>query len=827
MAVAEALYQAGYISYPRTETDRFNDNTPLMDLLQLQLADTRWGAYVERLVHGGEFLWPRAGSRDDSSHPPIHPTKPDAGSLVGEQKVVYEYVARHFIACCSRDAVGHETTIRAVVGPERESFTAKGLMVSQRNFLDVFIYERWAENSLPVFTARERVEPASLLLSEGTTTAPALLTEAELIQLMDKNGIGTDATMAEHIHTIQKRKYAEKQGNFFLPSRLGIALVLAYESMGLDLAKPLLRCQMETDMRAIADGRAERDLVVSHWVQTMHRIYNHTVEQAAKLDAAVAEYFPRRGSQSTVFALDFSHCGKCEQLMDIRKEASGNLLLHCDRCQESYVLPRGNFQPQPQRCVLCKFQALLVTPPDKETSHSICPHCFSNPPQPEISSNFRCFMCSAGCPLAGKANQTEIKPCPSCTKSILLKRWNTPQGQAVGLNASYSLVCSGSPQCNFSARLPACVSATVSDERCQSCRARMISFVFKSGQVPLYIPLQHTVCAFECDPDFADLVRNSSSSRLPPRPTAANPPPLPSSAPTAASRGPARPAAEDPAAPKRRRVVQDLDPPHSFIPPAQPPPPLPRPPSVVSSFNSLRSGLAPREELRCRVHNQPCQYQANAAGVRYALCGVDPPCDFLQFLDASTDAATPRSFSTSAPASSWRQSLPQPAPPPAPTWSRPRDTQQMPSGTDSLSCPTCHQPCDRRRVVKDGPNQGRWFFKCERCNFFQFQDEVGNTNPASFRSNTFGAGAQAPSNVGAPSNNACFSCGKVGHYSSACPTGRGGPPALAIAAPSPARNKSGSGAHTLSTDADKGRPKKCGHCRAEGHTKRTCPQLQT
>ena len=56
--------------------------------------------------------------------------------------------------------------------------------------------------------------------------------EVELISLMDRNGIGTDATIAQHITTIQERAYATKDNNLkFLPTKLGIALVEgAYEN---------------------------------------------------------------------------------------------------------------------------------------------------------------------------------------------------------------------------------------------------------------------------------------------------------------------------------------------------------------------------------------------------------------------------------------------------------------------------------------------------------------------------------------------------------------------------------------------------------------------
>lgn len=54
-------------------------------------------------------------------------------------------------------------------------------------------------------------------------------TESELINLMDRNGIGTDATIASHITTIQDRSYSIKDGQQkFTPTQLGIALVEGY-----------------------------------------------------------------------------------------------------------------------------------------------------------------------------------------------------------------------------------------------------------------------------------------------------------------------------------------------------------------------------------------------------------------------------------------------------------------------------------------------------------------------------------------------------------------------------------------------------------------------
>lgn len=135
MDIAEKLYQAGLISYPRTETDAFQNGTDFHSLIQLQTHDPAWGAYATSLLQDGKFMVPKAGKNNDNSHPPIHPTKP-ADNLHGPEKAVYDLVTRHFLACCSDDAHGHETIVDINIGGEK--FTTKGVALYVISFLIVF-----------------------------------------------------------------------------------------------------------------------------------------------------------------------------------------------------------------------------------------------------------------------------------------------------------------------------------------------------------------------------------------------------------------------------------------------------------------------------------------------------------------------------------------------------------------------------------------------------------------------------------------------------------------------------------------------------------------
>jgi len=101
-----------------------------------------------------------------------------------------------------------------------------------------------------LYVSIEKLQPTSLTMEEGETSPPNLLTEADLIALMEKHGIGTDATHAEHIEKIKSRMYVGLQNDGrFLPCSLGMGLVQGYDAMGIALSKPNLRAELERDLQ--------------------------------------------------------------------------------------------------------------------------------------------------------------------------------------------------------------------------------------------------------------------------------------------------------------------------------------------------------------------------------------------------------------------------------------------------------------------------------------------------------------------------------------------------------------------------------------------------
>lgn len=200
MTIAEKLYTQGIISYPRTETNIFSKEIDLKSLVQLQVPSPEWGRFAGRVLGWGPN--PRNGKKSDQAHPPIHPTK-FVSNLTGNDKKVYELIVRHFLACVSKDATGSETI--AYINIADEEFSATGLCIYEKNYLDVYPYDRWNAKEIHAYEIGHTFEPTEISMPESQTTAPSLLTEADLIALMEKHGIGTDATHAEHINTVKER----------------------------------------------------------------------------------------------------------------------------------------------------------------------------------------------------------------------------------------------------------------------------------------------------------------------------------------------------------------------------------------------------------------------------------------------------------------------------------------------------------------------------------------------------------------------------------------------------------------------------------------------
>jgi DNA topoisomerase-3 len=199
--------------------------------------------------------------------------------LSGNMARVYDLVTRHFIASVSPDAMFKSTkvSIRIESLKEKGNFTIRGKQMVSPGFLAILLHQEYGDENdendefliedeseeiqnLPEFVVGEEYfltsankstskvgvvvsgSRATLGIKEKMTTPPSYLTESELINLMEKNGIGTDASIATHIENVQKRNYVELiTGRKMKPSKLGLVLAQGYHLIDSSLVLPQVR----------------------------------------------------------------------------------------------------------------------------------------------------------------------------------------------------------------------------------------------------------------------------------------------------------------------------------------------------------------------------------------------------------------------------------------------------------------------------------------------------------------------------------------------------------------------------------------------------------
>ena len=522
MEVADKLYQNALISYPRTETEIFKPGLDLKDLIDRQRRDPRFASFAGDLLDQPSqdpraFCSPRAGRRDDEAHPPIHPMGDGSTLSDPRQKAVFELVTRHFLACCAKDGVGRQTLVDADVGGEK--FEARGLIIDQRGWLDIYRWERWSGTQLPLLVEGQSLDiaKAKLELVAGRTQPPSLLTETDLLSKMDKHGIGTDATMADHIKTVLTREYATRANDpphVLKPTPLGRALVDAYDAMGERLNRPELRAAAEADFTSIANGKKSKDVVIAETLKTMRRCFDVVQRDVKKLDDAMRRRFGgmQQDGPAPIAIAGFAGCTcgdcGCDMQLFTRNDRPS---LRCEMCETWWPLPDRQgvrIAPRAGTCPLCQFQLVDVQFEGSDRKHPHCPHCYTAPPPGAHAGasggKMGCRDCAAaGCALATgvRGGSLAVAAC-ACGGELRLRRTPT---------AKFVLGCTDS-KCRSVAWFPSAVAAArvLEDSDCPKCSApgapvRRLKLKLPSAKVPPGTELEPTLCALCCRGEILNL----------------------------------------------------------------------------------------------------------------------------------------------------------------------------------------------------------------------------------------------------------------------------------------------------------------------------------
>ncbi|MFT4737084.1 MAG: DNA topoisomerase-1 [Cyclobacteriaceae bacterium] len=212
MSLAQKLYEAGKITYMRT--DSLNLSTEAVKGASKEITSAYGADYVENRV----FKTKSAGAQE--AHEAIRPTNFGTHSISGDgpESRIYELIWKRAIASQMADAKLEKTTATIAISTSAQQLVARGEVIKFEGFLKVYLEstdeegeDNEQQSMLPPLNVGQTLLLKEMIGKEGFSRHAPRFTEASLVKSLEEMGIGRPSTYAPTISTIQKREYVIKE----------------------------------------------------------------------------------------------------------------------------------------------------------------------------------------------------------------------------------------------------------------------------------------------------------------------------------------------------------------------------------------------------------------------------------------------------------------------------------------------------------------------------------------------------------------------------------------------------------------------------------------
>ncbi|MCB5308431.1 type I DNA topoisomerase [Yersinia massiliensis] len=321
MMMAQRLYEAGHITYMRTDSTNLSQDA--LTMVRGYIGDNFGDKYLPSA--------PNQYSSKENSQEAHEAIRPSDVNVLAEQlkdmepdaQKLYQLIWRQFVACQMTPAKYDSTTLTVQAGDFQ--LRAKGRTLRFDGWTKVMPALRKGDEdrTLPVIEVGSELDLQKLIPSQHFTKPPARYSEASLVKELEKRGIGRPSTYASIISTIQDRGYVRVENRRFYAEKMGEIVTDRLEENFRELMNYDFTARMESGLDQVANNQAE-------WKAVLDGFFAEFSEQLEK-----AEKDPEEGgmrpNQMVMTSID---CPTCGRQMGIRTASTG-VFLGCS----GYALP--------------------------------------------------------------------------------------------------------------------------------------------------------------------------------------------------------------------------------------------------------------------------------------------------------------------------------------------------------------------------------------------------------------------------------------------------------------------------------------------------------
>lgn len=352
MVIAEDLYSNGWISYPRTDNTVYPKSLNLYNILDTLKSSDEFRKEAEELL-SQKHISPSKGKKFATDHPPIYPVRAaDKSKLDSQHWKIYELIVRRFMATVAPVSIGKSLKVELDIN--QEPFKSEGYEVLELGWHKYYPYFKSKEKKLPDLEEGEQLKVQKVELLDKETKPPRRFSQGNLIQEMDKLGLGTKSTRHEIIQKLYNRGYVQQSPP--VPTDTGIALTSALESFAESITKPEMTSLLEQDMDDIAQGKKTKQTVIKESQDLLDGVLDVLEQNKQEIGTSIREALGTRHS--------VGKCLKCDGEMVIRNSRRGKRFLGCSNypnCDLTFPLPQqGKIMTTQNTCNTCTAPIVKV-----------------------------------------------------------------------------------------------------------------------------------------------------------------------------------------------------------------------------------------------------------------------------------------------------------------------------------------------------------------------------------------------------------------------------------------------------------------------------------
>ena len=362
LSVAESLYLAALISYPRTSSKKLPSSIgyeKILNLLSKNYATAHKNKVHELLIQ--KHLVPYQGIEEDPAHPAIYPTGARHKKLSELQDKILDLIIKRFLATFGDSSVTNFNEV--TINVSGHDFIAKGNTILSYGWIPLYEpYFSIKEMSLPHLVKGDSIQVNKVTALEDFTKPLARYNQASLLEKMESEGIGTKSTRAETINLLIKRKYIMQDKVVLEPTELGFTILDTMKKFIPDIVSTKLTAFLESSIKRVEEGQLDMINLRKHLEESLLNPLNKI-----KINEMAIGNEIKNVLATSPVERSFGKCPKCHkgEMVLIRSNKTKKRFLACSGfkvtgCKTITTVPQFGLIRKDSRVCTCGWPILSV-----------------------------------------------------------------------------------------------------------------------------------------------------------------------------------------------------------------------------------------------------------------------------------------------------------------------------------------------------------------------------------------------------------------------------------------------------------------------------------